>query len=92
MTSFATSDDTDTLRAWLIERVASYLECGPAQVDPARSLADYGLHSVLALSLCADLEDHLHVRLEPTLVWDHPSVDALVAHLSTVVGRGEGPP
>lgn len=74
----------DAFRAWLTERVAYYLECEPADVDPARNLAVDGLDSVLALSLCGDIEDHLDVRLEATVVWDHPTVDALVDHLSGV--------
>jgi acyl carrier protein len=77
-----TTTGTDALRAWLIDRVAYYLGCEPALVEPARPLADYGLDSVLALSLCGDLEDHLRIRLEPTVVWDHPTVDALVAHVT----------
>jgi acyl carrier protein len=91
MSDFAV-DRSDTLRAWLIDRVAAYLECEPSQIDPARSLADYGLHSVLALSLGADLEDHLQVRLESTVVWDHPSIEELVAHLSGATGAAKNPP
>lgn len=91
MTTFTTDDGAGTLRSWLIERVAVYLECEPGQVEPARSLADYGLHSMLALSLCADLEDYLQVQLEPTLVWDQPSIDALVAHLLSTVLASQDP-
>jgi acyl carrier protein len=85
MSSDGTDGGTAALRAWLIDRVAYYLECDPAAVDPARSLADYGLDSVLALSICGDLEDHLRIRLEPTAVWDHPTVDGLVAHVADTV-------
>jgi acyl carrier protein len=91
MTSPAAGNGSDMLRAWLIERVATYLECDVSQIDAARSLADYGLHSVLALSLSADLEDYLQMRLEPTVAWDHPSIDALVAHLSVVRHSGDQP-
>lgn len=85
-------DRSASLRAWLIERVAAYLECEPSQIDPAQSLADYGLHSVLALSLGADLEDYLQVQLESTVVWDHPSIEELVAHLSGATGTGQDRP
>lgn len=91
MVGYAT-DDAAALRAWLIEHVAEYLECDADQIDPSRSFAEYGLHSMLALSLCADLEEYLHTPLEPTVVWDHPSVDALVAYVCAPAGRREGPP
>jgi acyl carrier protein len=91
MVGYAT-DDAAALRAWLIEQVAEYLECGADQVDPTRSFTEYGLHSMLALSLCADLEEHLGTPLEPTVVWDHPSVDALIAHVLADAGGRDGVP
>ncbi|MEH1166477.1 acyl carrier protein [Micromonospora sp. CPCC 205539] len=78
------------LRTWLIDRIAYYLECESALINPTRSLADYGLDSVLALTLCGDLEDRLGIRLEPTVVWDHPTVDELVAHCAGVVPADRG--
>ncbi|GAA4715829.1 acyl carrier protein [Phytohabitans rumicis] len=72
------------LRPWLVERVAEFTERDPATIDPAAPLAGFGLDSVYALALCGEIEDHLGVTLEPTIVWDHPSVDALVAFLCEV--------
>jgi acyl carrier protein len=71
----------DELRPWLVDRVAEFTERDPATIDPAAPLADLGLDSVYALALCGEIEDHLGLRLEPTLVWDYPSIDALTAHL-----------
>jgi len=67
----------DSLRAWLIDRVAAYLQCSPDTIRPDTPLADYGLDSVYALTMCADIEDHLGIDLEPTVMWDNPTVDAL---------------
>ncbi|TBU96224.1 acyl carrier protein [Phytopseudomonas dryadis] len=47
-----------------------------------RSLSEYGLDSIVALTLVGDLEDELGVALEPTLVWDYPTVDALAHYLA----------
>jgi acyl carrier protein len=40
---------------------------------------------VCALSLCGDLEDVYGLEVEPTLLWDHPTVDSLVRHLAAVL-------
>ncbi|MDL4774212.1 MULTISPECIES: acyl carrier protein [Thermomonosporaceae] len=75
-----------SLRSWLRERVAHYARREPADIDPSVSLTNYGLDSVYALSLCGDLEDHLGVVLEPTVVWDHPTIEALIAHVEEMLG------
>ena len=40
-------------------------------------LAEYGLDSVAALSLCGDIEEEFGLIVEPTVAWDHPTVQAL---------------
>ncbi|MFG1677331.1 acyl carrier protein [Micromonospora sp. NPDC049282] len=70
------------LRPWLRDRVADFINRDPATIDTAAPLADLGLDSVYALALCGEIEDHLGVPLEPTIVWDHPSIDALTEYLS----------
>ncbi|MET9960279.1 acyl carrier protein [Streptomyces sp. NPDC006326] len=77
--------------AWLLDRVALYLRRPASTIDPAVSLAEYGMDSVMALSLCGDLEDEFGLEAEPTLLWDHPTVESLLAHLLTVL-PGHGAP
>lgn len=78
------------LTAWLVERVATYTEKEPGEIGLSTPLADCGLDSVYALVICGDIEDHLGMTVEPTLVWDHPTVNALVEFLTgqlTPTGR-----
>lgn len=75
----------DGLRAWLTGCVAQYLRRPENEIDPTVRLADYGLDSVYALALCGDLETHLNMRLSETLVWDYPTIDELIAHLTELV-------
>jgi acyl carrier protein len=72
---------TDELRSWLTGRVAAQLGMSAEVIRPDVLLAEYGLDSVYALALSTDIEDHLALRLEPTVVWDHPTVDELAAFL-----------
>ncbi|MCW5253537.1 MULTISPECIES: acyl carrier protein [unclassified Streptomyces] len=80
------------LREWIAHRVASYLERAPEEIDPGIPLSDYGLGSVYAFVLCGDLEDHLGFPIDPTVVWDHQSVEELSAHLAGVAAEHRADP
>lgn len=70
-----------SLKAWLAVRVATYVRLPPEQIKPNVSLAEYGLDSVYAFSLVGDIEDYLDLSIEPTLMWDHPTIEALAKAL-----------
>jgi acyl carrier protein len=65
------------LTTWLVGRVAGYLRRDTAEISPLGRLDEYGLDSLYATVLCGDIEDRLGLVVEPTLLWDHPTVDAL---------------
>lgn len=71
----------DTLRAWLAQRVATYVQRPPEEIEPDVPLAEYGLDSVYALTLSGDIEDHLGLALEPTVMWDYPTIGLLTKAL-----------
>ncbi|OIJ96819.1 acyl carrier protein [Streptomyces monashensis] len=77
-----TGRTTDELAVWLSDRIALYLRRRPEEIAPAVPLAEYGLDSVAALSLCGDIEEDFGLILEPTVAWDYPTIDALAAHLA----------
>jgi acyl carrier protein len=74
------------LAGWLTDRVASYTRLSADEIDRTAPLTDYGLDSVAALSLCGDIEDEFDLIVEPTVAWDHPTVEALVAYLLGELG------
>lgn len=76
-----TGHTTESLTTWLAERIALYLNRQPAEIDSNVPLAEYGLDSVAALSLCGDIEDEFDLVMEPTVAWDYPTVHALASHL-----------
>jgi acyl carrier protein len=81
MPQMSTRPDVMEVKRWLIERVALYLEKSPKEIDPASPLAEMGMDSIYALSLCGDIEDNLNLAVEPTLAWDHPSIEAIAGYL-----------
>ncbi len=74
------------VHTWLTERVATYLRRSPEDIDTSVPLADYGLDSLTALAITADIEDEFEVTVDDALTWDHPTVDALSAALSELLG------
>ncbi|WP_327745261.1 acyl carrier protein [Streptomyces europaeiscabiei] len=83
MSETADRIDAGALRTWLTERVADLLRMPPEDIESHRPLPDYGLDSIYALSIVVEIEDHLGLQLEATMVWDHPSIDSLVEVLAT---------
>jgi acyl carrier protein len=77
----------ESLRAWLVTAVAAYLALPPSQVGTGTKLRSLGLESVHAMGLCVDIEERWGVLVEPTLVWDFPTIDTIATHLSGRIAR-----
>ncbi len=75
----------DAIQAWLLAQVAKRLKVNQRAVDMRTPLAHYGMDSITAVSLSADLEDWLGREISPTLAYDYPTIDALAGYLA-----GEG--
>jgi acyl carrier protein len=69
------------LHAWIVDYLAQLLDLPRTQIDPAQPFDVYGLDSSGAVGMSGDLEDLLGVPFDAALVYDHPTVEALVAHL-----------
>ena len=80
----------DVIRAWLAEHVASYLQRPAGEIDPEVPFVEIGLDSIYSLALCGDLEDWCGRLLEPTIIWDHPTITALARHLGAELGISRG--
>lgn len=63
--------------SWLTTRVAGMLDVDPADLDADLPLAEVGLSSLQAVELAGDLEDRLGRAVDPTVVYDHPTIAAL---------------
>ncbi|MFJ8005376.1 SDR family NAD(P)-dependent oxidoreductase [Streptomyces fagopyri] len=81
-TSATTSED---VRAWLVSAVAEAAGLTPSAVAPDRPIAELGLGSRQLVTLAADLSERLGRPLEPSLVFNHPTIEAITA---TVLGEG----
>lgn len=70
-------DVVQSIQAWLVRELAERLGQEATELDVSASLAGYGLDSMTAVALTADLQDHLGVPLSSTLAFDHPNIISL---------------
>jgi acyl transferase domain-containing protein/acyl-CoA synthetase (AMP-forming)/AMP-acid ligase II/pimeloyl-ACP methyl ester carboxylesterase len=82
-TNFNVSKQVATIRDWLLNQLSGKLGLPPAEIDIDEPFANYGLDSVQAVRLSADLEDFLGLKLAPTLAYDFPTIAALSNYLAS---------
>ncbi|WP_433733211.1 acyl carrier protein [Nocardia sp. CA-129566] len=70
------------IEGWLVTRVADYTDRAPHHVDPTVPVAELGLDSVSAVSLCGEIEDRWQVDIDPTVVFDYPTIADIAEYLA----------
>jgi acyl carrier protein len=67
---------------WLVGKIALRLEVAPERIDTTKYFDEFGLDSMEALMLSAELEKWLGFELEPTALWYHPTIPDLAEYIS----------
>ena len=81
--NFSARDVSATeIQDWLVDYLADLLEIESDEVDVTVSFDRYGLDSSAAVGLTGDLEEWLGREVNPTLLYDYPTIETLVQHLS----------
>jgi acyl transferase domain-containing protein/acyl carrier protein len=70
------------LDQWIVHELATRLRIDPRAIDRRERFNRYGLDSMEAAAFTGALAARLGRALPPTLVWDHPSIEQLVGHLT----------
>jgi acyl carrier protein len=73
---------SETVRTWLIDRLAAQLAICPDELDPAHPLARYGLDSVGAVGIACQISAELRIDVDAMVFWDYPTVNELAEHLT----------
>jgi len=72
----------EALEDWLAAQLAGLLGVDAGDVDLDAPFAELGLDSMQAVALSGDLEDLLGRTLDPTLLWEFPTIRRLAAELA----------
>lgn len=67
---------------WLVGYMTNLMEVDEDEIDLSVPFDEYGLDSAMAVALIADLEDWLGRDLEPTLIYDYPTLEKLAKKVS----------
>jgi acyl carrier protein len=74
---------------WLANLISEILGIPLSEVDRTVRFDRYGLDSVAAVSVSAELGKHLGSELDATLIYDYPTISKLSRHLAETM---EGAP
>jgi acyl carrier protein len=72
----------ERIQAWLVSYLAELLEIEKDEIEVTIPFNRYGLDSSAAVGLTGDLENWLGYELEPTLLYDYPTIEALTQYLA----------
>lgn len=65
------------IQNWLRARIAQEIRSVPETVSLTIPFANYGLDSIVIVTIVGDLEDWLGVALDPTIFWEYPDIESL---------------
>jgi acyl carrier protein len=78
------------IERWLVEEIARRAGIPRENVDTTQPFSSYNLDSMQGVNMAGALEDFLGLELEPTLVWDFPTIDKLSRHLAAELSESAG--
>ncbi len=73
------------IRDRIVVEVAAAARIPIERVDVREPFASYEIASIEAVHLVGVLEKWLGLSLDPTLLWDHSTIEALARHLAAAV-------
>jgi acyl carrier protein len=89
--SDAKSPTADEIERWIVGRLPALTGLPPEGINPRWSFERHGVESVSGVALASELGEWLGRRLEPTLVWDYPSIRDLAVALEREADRRAAP-
>jgi acyl carrier protein len=74
--------DPVQLEAWLTAWIARKANLDPATLDRDQQFTDFGLDSLMAVSMSGELETLLGRTLSPSIAWEYPTIGELSVYLA----------
>ncbi len=69
------------IQEWIVSYLSQLLEIDPDEVDITVPFDQYGFDSSVAVGMTGDLEDWVGRKIDPTLLYDYPTIETLAQHL-----------
>jgi acyl carrier protein len=84
--------DASAVEAWIVAWLAKELRVDAGAIDPREPLVNLGLGSRQAILLTGDLSDWLGLDLDPSLAWEHPTIERLAVFVAQQAPPDARPP
>jgi acyl carrier protein len=65
----------EEIQQWLVDYLANVLQISPDDVDVTIPFDDFAIDSATAIGMTGDLESWLGRTVDPTLIYDYPTVE-----------------
>ena len=73
------------IQQWFVAYLAKLLNAAPETIDVTIPFENFALDSVTALGMTGDLEEWLGQSVDPTVVYDYPTIELLSGYLAEQV-------
>jgi acyl carrier protein len=70
------------IQQWIVAYLAELLGVDSDAVDVKIPFDRYGLDSSAAIGMTGELEDWLGYSIDPTLIYDYPTIESFAQHLT----------
>lgn len=87
VTTVHCDSSSEEIRAWIIEWMAYHLELPTEKIDPELELAEYGMDSVYTMSIIAEIEDQLGIKIDEMATWKYSTINALVEYAEDLISE-----
>ncbi len=67
----------EEIQKWLRQRISQEIKAAPEAVSLQIPFENYGLDSIIIVTIVGDLEDWLNLSLDPTILWEYPTIESL---------------
>jgi len=71
----ASQKTAEEIQEWIVKYLSAALETSVDEIDVTVPFDDYALDSATAIGMTGELEDWLGKPVDPTLVYDYPTVE-----------------
>jgi acyl carrier protein len=65
----------EEIQQWIVEYLAKELQESPDAIDVTLPFHDFAMDSLTALGMTGELESWLGRKVDPTLVYDYPTIE-----------------
>lgn len=76
------------IEEWLVAYIAELRGIKKEKISRTVMLSKYGLDSASAVTLSGDLMDWLKCNIDPTLLYEHPTIEQAAAHIVAMTEGG----